>query len=174
MSRIFKMLINLYRRIFWAPEKLARYSGVVIGSGCDIQRVSFGSEPYLISIGNNVQITNDTKFFTHGAGWVLREKYPDMDFFGKIIIKDNVYIGNNCLILPGITIGCNVIVAAGSVVTKSIPDNSVVGGNPAKILSSLSVFESKMLQKNVKSKLMSASKKKNYLLSLPQERFIEK
>lgn len=66
-----------------------------------------------------MQITSGTKFFTHGAAWVLRDKYPEIDFFGKIKIGDNVYIGNDSLILPGVAIGSNVIIAAGSVVTKS-------------------------------------------------------
>ncbi len=174
MFRVFKFLIRLYRSYFWSPEKHARYNGVTIGKECNIQKVSFGSEPYLITIGNHVQITSDTKFFTHGAAWVLREKYPEMDFFGKIIIKDNVYIGNNCLIMPGVTIESNVIVAAGSVVTKSIPNNSVVGSNPARVLSSISIFEDKMIEKNVKSKLMGVLEKKTYLLSLSDEKFIRK
>lgn len=169
-----RKIINLYRNFFWSKEKLARYQGATIGKDCNIKSVSFGSEPYLISIGDHVQITDGTKIFTHGGARVLRKKYPDMDFFGKVAIKDNVYIGNNCLIMPGVTIGSNVIVAAGSVVTKSIPDNVVVGGNPAKILCSLSDFEKRMVKKNVKSKGMSANQKREYLLSLPDEAFIKK
>ena len=117
-------IINFYRRKFWTPEKIARHIGVKIGHSSDIQIKSFGSEPYLIEIGNHVQITSGTKFFTHGAAWVLRDKYPEIDFFGKIKIGDNVYIGNDSLILPGVAIGSNVIIAAGSVVTKSFS-----GGN---------------------------------------------
>lgn len=76
-------------KLILSPEKYARYLGVKIGDNCDIQNVSFGSEPYLIEIGNHVQITSGTKFFTHGAGWVLRDKYPKIDFFGKIKVGDN-------------------------------------------------------------------------------------
>lgn len=169
-----RKLYSIYKRNFWSPERLARYNGVTIGKGCNVQNASFGSEPYLITIGNHVQITNGTKFFTHGAAWVLRENDPNVDFFGKVLVNDNVYIGNNCLIMPGVTIGSNVIVAAGSVVTKSVPDNVVVGGNPARIISSIIEFEEKMREKNVKSKQMNAQEKKAYLLSLPNERFIKK
>src|SRR5690606_8062750 len=133
-----------------------------------------GSEPYLISIGNRVQITDGVKIFTHGGGHVLREKYPDIDFFGKVVIKDNVYIGNNCLIMPGVTIGSNVLVAAGSVVTKSVPDGVVVGGNPAKVLGNITDCEEKMLSKNVASKGMNKTEKEKYLLSLPDSVFIKK
>lgn len=169
-----KKISNVYRRFFWSNERIARNQGVEIGERCNIQNVSFGSEPFLISIGNHVQITDGTKIFTHGGSFILRDKYPDIDFFGKVVIKDNVYIGNNCLIMPGVTIGSNVLVAAGSVVTKSVPDNVVIGGNPAKILCSISDFEERILPKNVNTKHMKAREKKEYLLSLPNNFFIEK
>lgn len=57
---------------------------------------------------------------------------------GKIIIKDKVWIGFNCIILKGVTIGEGAIVAAGSVVTKDVPSWTIVGGNPAKIIRTLS------------------------------------
>lgn len=171
---MFKRALSLYRKKIWSTEKLARFNGVNIGKNCRIQDVVFGSEPYLITIGNNVRLTSGCKIFTHGGAGVLREKYPDIDFFGKVVIKDNVYIGNNCLIMPGVTIGSNVLVAAGSVVTKSVPNGVVVGGNPAKVLSSIDDFEQKMLEKNVNSKTMRSTEKRKYLLSLPNNKFIEK
>lgn len=164
--------MHTYRKLFWIPERYVRHQGVTIGKDCDIKRVSFGTEPYLITIGNHVQLTNGVRIFTHGAAWVLREKYPDMDFFGKVEIKNNVYIGNNALIMPGVVIGNNVIVAAGSVVTKSIPDNSIVGGNPARIIGDLEEFEKKMKSKNLK--LKGKSNKKKFLLSLDDNVFIKK
>lgn len=167
-------IVRLYRNFFWSSERRAKHSGVTIGAGCDIQRVAFGSEPYLITIGNHVQVTDGTRFFTHGGVWVFRGKYPDIDAFGKIVVKDNVYIGNNCLIMPGVTIGKNVLVAAGAVVTKSVPNNVVVGGNPAKVLGDINDFEKKILEKNVGSKLMSYGEKKKYLLSLADKCFIIK
>lgn len=167
-----KRALSLYRKQFWSSEKIARFNGVNIGKNCRIQNVVFGSEPYLITIGNNVRLTNGTKIFTHGGAGILREKYPNIDFFGKVVIKDNVYVGNNCLIMPGVSIGSNVLVAAGSVVTKSVPDNVVVAGNPAKIVSNIEDFEKKMLTKNVASKGMSKTEKENYLLSLPDSAFI--
>ena len=95
------------------------------------------SEPYLIKIGNNCQITRGVLFFTHGGAGAVRKWYPKFDTFGKITIGDYVYIGCNSIVLPGVTVGNNVLIAAGSVVTKSIPDNVVVGGNPAKIICSI-------------------------------------
>ena len=86
------------------------------------------AKPYLISVSNRCQITKDVKFFTHGGSNVVRDLDPSFDCFGKIKIGNNVYIGNNSLVMPGVTVGDNVLIAAGSVVTKSVPSNCVVGG----------------------------------------------
>ncbi|PKR79943.1 capsule biosynthesis protein CapG [Brumimicrobium salinarum] len=169
-----KRLKHFYKRKFWSPEKYARYTGVKIGKNCDIQKVSFGSEPYLVEIGNHVQITSGTKIFTHGGGWVFRDQYPKLDYFGKVKIKNNVYIGNNSMIMPGVTIGNDVIVGAGSIVTKSIPDGKIVAGNPARIVGETSEFVEKIKQYDVGSKGMSYEEKRKLLLKLENERFIAK
>lgn len=171
---MFSKLMSFYRKIFWTDEKYARYIGVSIGERCSIATRVFGSEPYLIEIGDHVQITSGVRFFNHGAAWVLREKNPSVDFFGKIKIGNNVYIGNNALILPGVTIGNNVIVAAGSVVTKSIPNDVVVGGNPAKILKSIEGFEKDILAFDLSTKGKNSVEKKTILMNTPDEKFIKK
>lgn len=169
-----KRLLNFYRRQFWNPERFARSLGVEIGNDCQIQTKGFSSEPYLIKIGNHVQVTKDVKFFTHSGGWIIRDKYPDFDTFGKIEIKDNVYIGNNALILPGITIGRDVIVGAGAVVTKSVPDGVIVAGNPAIIIGDIDKWERNMLPYNLRTKGMDNESKRKYLLKLEDGKFIKK
>ncbi|WP_017494981.1 DapH/DapD/GlmU-related protein [Flavobacterium sp. WG21] len=165
---------RLYRKFFWSDEKYARYVGVKIGDSCSIATRFFGSEPYLITIGNHVQITNDVRFATHGAGWVLRMKYPDFDCFGKIVVGDNVYIGNCALIMPGVTIGDNVIIGAGSVVTKSIANGMIVGGNPARVISNITDFEKKMIPFNTKTKGRDSIEKKRILSDMDEEKFLKK
>lgn len=76
--------------------------------------------------------------------------------------------------MPGVTIGDNVIVAAGSIVTKSLKNGMIVGGNPARVINDIKSFEMKILEFDVQSKGMLYRKKKRYLQSLSDEKFIRK
>jgi len=145
-----------------------------MGKNCKITTRDIGSEPYLIEMGDNVRITTGVKFFTHGGARIFREKYPDLDVFGKIKIGNNVYIGHSSIILQGVIIEDNVIVGAGSVVTKSVPRNCIVAGNPARIISTLEDYEKKLIKYNVKTKGLSFREKKDYLLNLSDEKFMTK
>lgn len=165
---------NLFKRFFYNPLKYARSVGVTIGDNCSISTYHWGSEPYLITIGDHVQITDGVRFFTHGASWVLRRKYPNFDCFGKILVGSNVYIGSCALILPGVTIGNNVVIGAGTVVTKSVPNNSIVAGNPGRIIGDATSFEHSYLPYNLKSKYMSSNEKRLFLLSIDDSKFIHK
>ncbi len=171
LYNLFKYLLN---RIFFNPEQHARKLGVNIGKNCYIATRDFGSEPYLVTIGNWVQVTNDVIFLTHGGIWALWLEDKDADTFGKIEVKDNTYIGVKSIIMPGVTIGKDVIVAAGSVVTKSVPDGVIVGGNPAKIIGTTEDYKVRMQQYNVKSSRFPYEKKRAFLLSLPEDKFMRK
>ena len=151
-----KRLKSLYKRWFWSLERQARDVGVKMGKENFIASRFWSSEPYLITVGSHCQITAGVKVYTHGGGQVLRNKHPKFDCFGKVIIGDFVYLGNNVLVMPGVEIGDNVLVAAGSVVTKSIPSGCVVAGNPAKYVCSIEEYEQKNLKYNTNSKGMSA------------------
>lgn len=85
-----------------------------------------------IEIGNNVLIGHKVVLATINHKFSI-DKRLEM-IIDKIIIKDNVWIGSNTTILQGVTIGCGSIIGAGSVVTKNVPNNCVVAGNPAKII----------------------------------------
>lgn len=169
-----KKVLNKYRSLLWSPEKYARYLGVKVGVDCSIATKYFGSEPYLVEIGDHVQITSDVRFFTHGGGWVFRNKYPDFDSFGKIKIGNNVYIGNCAMIMPGVTVGNNVVIGAGSIVTKSIADNTIVAGNPARRIGEINELENRLIPFNINSKSLNYKEKKNLLLSLENSKFLKK
>jgi acetyltransferase-like isoleucine patch superfamily enzyme len=116
-----------------------RRRGVQIGEGCLISTNHFSTEPYLIEIGDRVAIAAGTKFVTHdGLAHVLRRLDPEVQIFGRIRVGSGTFIGLDCIILPGITIGGNCIIGAASVVTRDIPDDSLACGNPARIIGSAS------------------------------------
>jgi len=140
--------------------------GLTTGVGCRIEAYSSSNKVTLI-IGNNVQM-NDYVHITAmdevriGNNVLLASKIYISDcshgsYVGdaddssplsipkdrnyakkKVIIEDNVWIGEGVCILPGVKVGKNAILGANSVVNKDVPTNSVVGGNPAKVIKVLS------------------------------------
>lgn len=146
---------------------LLKKHGLDVGEKCEIYpNVSFGTEPYLIHIGNNVRIISDCKLITHdGTIWVLRNllNNPKLDCFGEIHIGNNVVIGIGSTILPGVKIGNNCVIGAHSIVTKNIPDNSVAVGSPARVIESLDEYITKMLPKTVETRGMPQNEKREYL-----------
>lgn len=151
------------------PVHYWRKQGVQIGTNCEIySSASFGSEPYLISIGNHVRVNAGVTFVTHDGGvWVLRglrEEYREIDLFGKITVGDNVHIGTDAIIMPGVTIGSNCIIGCGAIVTKDIPDNSIAVGIPARVIETIDEYEQKHKEEFVKTKKFSAEEKKRFLM----------
>ena len=107
-----------------------------------------GTESHLIQIGNNVTIARNVVFHTHdGAVRLIRDRYPEINLYGKIVIGNDCFIGSDSILLPNINIGNNSIVGTGSVVTKDIPSNSVYAGNPAKFIKSTSSYTEQVLKK---------------------------
>ena len=170
-KRYFLRIVNHFQSM----ETQAKKAGVKMGGGNFIvSRFWEPSEPYLIEVGENCQITAGVKFYTHGGAGAVRRWYPNFDTFGKIKIGSFVYIGNNVMVMPGVTIGDNVLIAAGSVVTKSIPDNCVVGGNPARFICSIEDYIERNKSYNTESKGLNPMEKKRFLLSLSEDRFVRK
>ena len=171
-------MINFIKSLSWRylvrPERYARHLGVNIGKNCLIATRNWSSEPYLVTIGNNVQITIGVSIHTHGGANIIGKSIPDFDAFGKVVINDWAYIGAYAQIMPGVTIGEGAIVAAGSVVTKSVAPHTVVGGNPAKFICTTDDYIKNNEKYNLGTKGLSQTEKRKYLLSLPEEKFIHK
>jgi acetyltransferase-like isoleucine patch superfamily enzyme len=123
-----------------------RKKGVKIGKNCKVHTVSFSTEPYLVEIGDHVRITSGTTFITHDGGVNVFRGEIGGGIFGRIKIGNNVFVGTNCIILYGTTIGDNCIVGAGSVVRGQYPENSVIVGNPAKVVTRISIQKLLYLQ----------------------------
>ena len=153
------------------PDYL-RKKGMTIGKNCEIYKsANFGSEPYLITLGDHVRINSGVWFVTHDGGyWVLRDckagfgkTFVNADRFGKIVVRDNVHIGTNAIVMPGVEIGENVVVACGAVVTHDVPPNCVVGVGPAHYIESLQEYACKAAEKMVETKQMTRQEKEKYL-----------
>ena len=108
--------------------------------------VSLGSEPYLIHLGNNVRVAGDVSFITHDGGtWAFRNAQGNEKIvsYGKIVIGDDTFIGMRAIIMPGVTIGKNCVIGAGSIVTHDVPDRTVVAGVPAKVICTIEEYAQK-------------------------------
>jgi acetyltransferase-like isoleucine patch superfamily enzyme len=129
--------------------------------GCDIgehthifsptHTVIDAGRPYSIVIGDYCKISSGVIILTHDySRSVLRLKYKEIIAeAGSTRIGDNVFIGMNAIILKGVSIGNNVIIGAGSVVSHDIPDNMVAAGNPAEIVMTLDQYFEKRKVKHI-------------------------
>jgi acetyltransferase-like isoleucine patch superfamily enzyme len=124
-----------------AAAEALRARGVKIGKACRIYSTDFSTEPYLVEIGDRVRIAGGVKFLTHdGSARMLEARRPRIQSFGRIVIGDETFIGENAIILPGTTIGAYSIIGAGAVVRGAIPENSLVIGNPASVVGRASLY----------------------------------
>jgi acetyltransferase-like isoleucine patch superfamily enzyme len=135
-----------------------RRMGVKIGESCRIVTLQFSTEPYLVEIGDNVVIAGGVQLITHeGFARMIRYKYPGIQVFGRIRIGSGTMIGLNSILLPGVEIGRNCLIGAGSVVRGTIPDNSLVVGNPGKVVGRASLMLAKLASSPQRLDLFNAS-----------------
>lgn len=109
------------------------------------------SDPELIKFHNNVYVASGVTFINHDLIHnVINNMNENILYYsGCIEVMDNVFIGSNSTILPNVKIGPNAVIAAGSVVTKDVEPNTVVGGNPAKKICTFDELIEK--RKNIKN-----------------------
>lgn len=143
---IYKLLysVSLLRNKWYI--KYLRNKGICIGSGCVFRnrgtiRVDT-TRPSLVTIGNNVDFNRNFQLLTHDytTSVFVRKYYSFINSSGRVNIGNNIVFGTDVIVLKGVTIGDNCIIGAGSIVSKSIPSNSVADGRPAKVICSVDDF----------------------------------
>ena len=167
ISRVIKLIkadMNLNNKLTYLSEQ-----GAKIGKGtrlnCKVS--SFGTEPYLVEVGEDCLFAANISFITHDGGIKVLNtlKYFDgksMDKLGKIKIGNNVYIGQGALIMPGVTIGDNCIIGANAVVTRDIPSKSVAVGMPARVIKTIDEYYENCKDKLHPTAKMNTSEKRKY------------
>lgn len=90
-----------------------------------------------ITIGNNVFIAPDVCIITEKHAMDVEQRLAGLEYTSPVTINDNVWICTGAIVLPGVTIGANSVIGAGSVVTKDIPPNKLAVGNPCKVIRTL-------------------------------------
>lgn len=119
----------------FARAEYLRKKDILQGIGENVYFYSriFPADPKLVKLHNNISIATNVRFITHDRIDIIltgmfEKKYSKK--YGCIEVMDNVFIGADTVILPGVKIGPNAVVGAGSVVTKDVPPGQIVGGNP--------------------------------------------
>lgn len=158
-----KKLVYGHKASSEAYIEYLRGIGVAIGEGCKffapMKSLVDEQYPWMITIGDNVQITEGVKILTHDYSWsvlkTLKSKKTggsDMGQFyegavlgasGRVTIGSNVFIGMNSIILRGVTVGDDVVIGAGAVVSKDCPSGGVYAGNPARRVADIGNFYEK-------------------------------
>lgn len=150
-----------------------RKGGVTIGERCRVYTFLQSHEPSMIRIGNDVTVSSGVAFVTHDNS-ILKVLDPMTDVVGPITIHDNCFIGQNSILMLGVTLGETCIVGAGSVVTHSFPPHSVIAGNPARRLCSTEEMAEKYRDYAIDFGVIPWGKRDEYLAEHPEKLVIRK
>lgn len=142
-----KARFRLFRNGWQRADYLRKHNALAsIGSNVYYYSRIFPSDPKLLKLGDNVVICTDVRFVLHDRVDIMLygmsgEKYRK--FYGPIEVGNNVFIGSDVVILPGVKIGDNTVIGAGAVVTKDLPSGNLWGGVPARRIGSFQDFVEK-------------------------------
>lgn len=139
-SILLKLLGKVGKNLWIVSPFFVDYgSNIFFGDNCEVNMNCIFLDDNKIIIGNHVLIAPNVQIYTalHPLNGTIRFN-KDYNYVKTktlpVCIKDHSWIGGGAIILPGVTIGENVVIGAGSVVTKSIPDNTIAYGNPCRVV----------------------------------------
>lgn len=164
------MIKGLYLRFLAKrnPEGYAKKIGVKVGENnrfIACRHGMFGSEPYLVTIGNDCLFSGQVQILTHdGSLNIFRKEISNAFIYKPVKIGNNVFIGFRVTIMPGVTIGDNVVIGAGSVVTKDIRSNCVAAGVPARVIRTYDEYKEKIIPQLDNVNGLNPKEKRNYLI----------
>ena len=140
MKQFLRGLLQRFRG--GVPVHALRNRGLRLGSNVSIQpgAIIDPSHCWLITIGNNVTIAPQAYILAHDASTKQKLGYVRV---GRVDVGDNTFIGARSIVMPGVRVGSDVIIAAGSVVSKDVPNGSVVAGNPAVVIAATDEYLAK-------------------------------
>lgn len=176
LFRIRLRLASIHKR-----SELMRNKFYYCGKNIELYTTNFGTEPYLISIHDNVVCAANVRFINHDVSCYRIAHYlgipkNEVDNIGSIELFDNCFVGAYSILMPGCSVGKNSIIAAGSIVTKQVPDNEVWGGIPAKFIMTTDEYAQRIINKSSKYPWIknSQSISKEESIKLKQEFFFKK
>jgi len=170
---------NIFKKVQYYSDRLVcsdghDYARILLGrnyfhrqgENCYVDFSVMVDEPFLVTLGRNVWLTDDVKILTHdGALSMLSRKTGEkLRKFGAVRIGDNVFVGMAACLMPGISIGNNAVIATGSVVTRDVPAGSIVGGNPARIIGKVGDYMEKWRHRQTDFGYENSGEKESYLV----------
>lgn len=181
MNSLVRKIMNLLLKGKGDSEayiKHLRKIGVKVGNNviiyspykCDIDE----QNPHMLEIGNNVKILAGTTILTHDFSWCVTSGLDGVisGAVGKVIIHDNVFIARHATIMRNVEIGNNVIIGAGSVVTKDCEDNAVYAGAPAKKIMSIEEFHKKRKEQQLEEAVTIVNQYYERTGKMPQKKLL--
>jgi len=156
IKRFIKKLFYAHRCDQETYIEYLRRGGAEIGERVRIfdpqSTVIDATRPFMLKIGNDVQITSGVTILTHGYDWsVIKGAYREvLGSAGEVVIGNNCFIGMHTTILKGVHIGDNCIIGANSLVNKDIPNGYVAAGNPAKPIMTVEEYRKKRIDAQLK------------------------
>ena len=123
--------------IIWPPFYCSYGKNTYLGDNVFLNYMCIILDNNEVRIGNHVMIGPAVQIYTAAHDLLAETRIQGWETAKPIVIEDNVWIGGGAILLPGVRVGRNAVVGAGAVVSRSVSENTVVAGNPARVIRNL-------------------------------------